>query len=395
MTDASVRRWPPRFVLLVLLGVALRMGLSLFGYSHDVWAWQQAGDLLNNQNNVYASTDGYNYGPIWMYFDASLRAVEHALHLQGIRWFHLMLTGVLSLVDVGILLLLREVEDERTALFFFFNPVSIFITGWHGQFDNFAILLAFLAWCLVRPGQQRISLRSHYGAALLLGLSLICKHLFIFFPAWLFFLGADVPWRHRLQLIVIPPSMFLASFLPYLDSPAARAGVVENVFHYVSLHGTGIFPHALELFVPLDGIERWFGWVPVFAGIKFFFAAAMLGVGWFAARRRPHEAFYQYVLALAVFTTAITNQYFTIPVLACAVYRRFKAAWIYTAFTTFYLIGDRHGLGTDYFTSLRAAFDRVHLERYHAQVWLLVLFVAVWRAEPLRRRAAEAPATAA
>src|SRR6185369_1491861 len=97
---------------------------------------------------------------------------------------------LLTLGDVAIWAVLRGRHGSRVAALFFLNPVSILITGLHGQFDNLAVLAALLAMLVMGEHEAgRTAAAPGRGRWLcglaLIGLSLCVKHLLFVFPAWL------------------------------------------------------------------------------------------------------------------------------------------------------------------------------------------------------------------
>jgi hypothetical protein len=53
-------------ILVVSLGFGLRIGLAHFGHNFDFDSFQIVAGLVQDHENVYASTTRYNYGPIWL-----------------------------------------------------------------------------------------------------------------------------------------------------------------------------------------------------------------------------------------------------------------------------------------------------------------------------------------
>ena len=204
--------------LVLLTGLAARFWVATCGHNFDFDSYRIVADLMAQGKNVYASTDRYCYGPGWFTVIHLLDAL--AGHRADIfRW---LLIGFLSAADVAIALMLWRQFGLLAAAFFFLNPVSIIITGYHNQFDNVAICLGLLA--VIRFGddfEKPLSGRK-WSALLLLGLSLTTKHVFFMFPFWL-----AVKQRGLLQkclIVAVPTVIFLASFLPYWS--VGHAGII-------------------------------------------------------------------------------------------------------------------------------------------------------------------------
>ena len=71
--------------------------------------------------------------------------------------------------------------------FFLLSPLGMHISGFHNQFDNFAILTALFSICFLKGHEKKWSIGQAWITAILLGISLTIKHIFLFFPIWLFF----------------------------------------------------------------------------------------------------------------------------------------------------------------------------------------------------------------
>ena len=133
------------FFVVVIAGIALRLLVATCGHNYDMDSSRIAADIVDRGGNVYAGTERYNYGPIWFH-------ILHALNLlagHNETAFRYLVTGFLSLVDVGIFSILWRKFGKLAASLFFLNPVSVIITGYDCQFDNCAILLGLLAALLV------------------------------------------------------------------------------------------------------------------------------------------------------------------------------------------------------------------------------------------------------
>ncbi len=159
--------------LVVVAGLAARLAVSLRGHTYDVDSYFIVAGILRHGGNVYLETKRYNYGPIWFY-------LIHLLDwLAGGREniLRCLIAGFLSLVDFGIFLVLLRRVGKLAASLFFLNPVSILITGYQSQFDNLVILMGL--WAIHLFGDdfdQPVNRRKFYGL-LVLGLSLMTKHL--------------------------------------------------------------------------------------------------------------------------------------------------------------------------------------------------------------------------
>ncbi len=362
------------FALLAVSSTIAKGMLSGLGHNFDLESWALFSDLIRDGKNVYAETYRNPYGPIWAYICAGAGYVQAQLsHSESLVGFHRLLALFLSLVDVGIAGLLARRYSLAVGALFLLNPVSLLITGFHTQFENLAILLA-LAACLSLEGKEAPGL-ARYGAAMsLLGVSLVVKHILIFLPLW--FLFAPGASRRQRSLSLLPFAVFGASFLPFVRDERGLEGVVEHVLMYDSFHLDGFFPHLVGAFVPLKAIELAFAWVPVFSGFKLVWLAAMMLTG-FAVRSRSHtERLLVYLVAVVAFSSAIADQYLTIPMAACAVYWRRWPVWWYAGVSTIYLASSQANVGMlPSMASYAQAVRDLGLDRWHSVAALFVFLL--------------------
>ncbi|HSV15313.1 MAG TPA: hypothetical protein VLI90_13720, partial [Tepidisphaeraceae bacterium] len=340
LLDAAV------LIPVLIAGAILRVFLAKTGHNYDMDCWQVAVDLMQHGRSVYANTARYNYGPVWMLVLHGLRFLQdhtaQSLHITGPEQFHVYVAGFLTLVDIAIALILAARFGTIAAIMFFLCPVSVLITGFHSQVDNFAVLFGLIGWCILRPPSvQTPSWTRTIIAGVVFGISLATKHLLIFFPLW-FLIGGRraLPPKRALVLAILTYGVFAASFVPFALAPADRAGIVEHVLRYRSQVDTGsMFIRAIDMIVPYGIFERTqllFHGAP--NGLVLLFLSMMLVTGRLVAVNRPAEMFWFYLIALTAFSIAWADQYLTIPLVACVVYRRHWASWMYILVSTAFLI---------------------------------------------------------
>jgi hypothetical protein len=362
------------FLLLAVSSTIAKVFLSGLGHNFDLESWKLFSDLVRNGKNVYAETYRNPYGPIWAYLCAGAGYVQaHFFGSESLVGFHRLLALFLSMVDVAIAVLLARRYSLGIGALFLVNPVSLLITGFHTQFENLAILLA-LAACLTLQGKEAGSL-ARYGAAMTaLGVSLVVKHILVFLPLW-FLLRSGASRRER-ALSLLPFAVFAASFLPFVGDERGLEGVIEHVLMYDSFHLDGFFPRLVGAFVPLPAIELAFAWVPVFSGFKLVWLAAMMLTG-FAVQSRSHtEQLLVYLVAVVAFSSAIADQYLTIPMAACAVYWRRWPVWWYAGVSTIYLASSQSNIGMlPSMASFARGARELGLDRWHSVAALFVLLL--------------------
>jgi hypothetical protein len=204
----TARRWGWLPVVLAV-GLTARFWAGTCGHNYDLGSYWVVVDLVEHGQNVYAGTNRYNYGPVWF----------HLLHLfdwlagGNSAGFRFLIIGFLSAADALIAWILWRKFGRLVAAWFFLNPVSIMITGYGNQFDNVAILLGLWAVLLLGDDFEGPIDRRKFAGLVVLGLSLMTKHVFFAFPFWLAVRQRGL-WQKGVVLLV-PVAVFLAGFAPY------------------------------------------------------------------------------------------------------------------------------------------------------------------------------------
>jgi hypothetical protein len=370
--------WTPILVVATAAGVLLRVWISTLGYNYDLQSFQIVGNLVAHGENVYATTQRYNYGPVWFGVLGAIKWVQLHLGSDDIQAFHLSIAVLLTLVDVGIVWLLARRFGTAAGAVFALCPVSILTTGFHSQFDNLAVLLALVSWELLEQPQGRTWTGVLVSAAIM-GVSLSTKHVLIFFPLWVLFWAALRP-AARFVYVAAAYAVFLLGFVPFALNPTAFEGIRQTVFGYDSYTKHSLLEPLVDLFVPVSSVNRLFSGIPVFSGVKFVWLAVMLGSGWIVMRRLRHSPLLHYLLALVAFSPAMAAQYLAIPVAAIALYWRSSWTWLYVAVSTTILVQlDDINIGSlEMLRPVHLAAREIGFTYAHAQIWLLVLLVTAW-----------------
>lgn len=312
--------WTPVLVAATVAGVLLRLWVATLGYNYDLESFHIVGNLVAHGDNVYANTTRYNYGPVWFGVLGAVKWLQLQAGSDAIQVFHLALAALLATVDVTIGWLLARRFGTAVGVVFALSPVSILTTGYHSQFDNLAVLLALVSWSIIAGRQQ--SLNRVLISAAILGVSLSTKHLLIFFPLWVLLSPGMGGLAHRIAYAAVAYGVFILSFVPFALTEAALAGIRQHVVPYSSYPTHALLRPLVDLVVPVFSVERMFGWIPFFPGVKLVWLLAMLSAGWVVMRRFRESAVLFYLLALVGLSPAMAAQYLAIPLATLAVFWR-------------------------------------------------------------------------
>ncbi len=345
--------------MVILAGTIIRLILAAAVYGNfDMESYEIVTDIVGRGGNVYAETSRYNYSPVWFLVLFALKKIQLALH--GVP-FHFAIRSFLCGVDLltlAVLLLIADIRKlpvTRTAIFFYLSPVSFLITGYHGQFENFAMLMVLIGifmylWLADRSVLKTVLLWFFSTAGM------VVKHN-TFYEVIICLHSSIKRYWIKLLLFIVSVIVFLALFIPYWNTGSKR--IIDSVFQYGSGSGsygvTSLFtwPHLRYLFILAMFI------FPFFLKSRDIIARCLLGTLFFLA-----------------FTTGIAIQYFVLPVALGAI-RPSKFFQVYTLVASFFILG---------------SYDNVFIPGFHLSwgnmVWVVVMcwFIAEMR---LDRQSAE------
>jgi hypothetical protein len=306
--------------MVIIAGTIIRLFLAVVLYgNYDMNSYEIVTDILTRGGNVYAQTNRYNYSPLWFMILFGLKRIQLAFDIP----FHFVVRTFLCCVDLltlACLILIARIKKlpvTRTAIFFYLSPVSFLVTGYHGQFENLAMLMVLTGifmylWLTTRPVLRTVLLW------LFATTGMIIKH--NTFYELIICLNSSMKrnWI-KLSLFVISVAIFLSLFIPYWDM--GRKGIIENVFGYSSLFG-------------LYGVTSLFRQPQ----LKYLFIAAMFVFPFFLKGRDIISQCLLGTLFFLSFTTGISIQYFILPV-AIGVLRPSKCFFLYTLAASVFILG--------------------------------------------------------
>jgi hypothetical protein len=311
----------------IALGITLRLWVSTFGFNLDLSSYSEVVTIVEQGENVYSSTRNYNYGPVWFHVLYGLSRLA-LLGSEPGSSFLLLLSCLLTAVDLGIFALLRRRVGDGVALLFFLNPVSVIISGYHRQFGNLALLLGLLAAELFDRSSGEGLDRRKWAGMVVLGLSLATKHVLFAFSWWLAVKEKRV--HHKLIVLLVPMLIFVASFFPYWAE--GRHGIIHNVFLYKSFDNEPLWSWVLP---PLLAEA-----VPATLGLVIGLAVAGLAL----RRSDAHRSLLFYTALLLILSPAIANQYLALAMpFATSFLNPFTA--LYTLGAGAFLVAAPDGLG--------------------------------------------------
>ena len=336
----------------LVLGIGLRLAASTRGHNWDLESWAVTAGVVERGGNVYTGIVRNPYGPVWPQVVHGLWQIAEQIG-DPFTVFRNLLCLFLTLADIALFALLARTYGFGVGVLFFINPISIIISGYHGQFDNFAVLLGLLAIEIYGPEPPlRIGRRQIMGL-LLLGVSLMTKHVFILFPLWL--AAKHSSFRNKLATLGLPVFLFLIGFIPSWE------GNGEGVINHVLLYRTFAPNAPFWLRIAPQAIVNQ---IPIFV----WFISTLAVLGFVFRKRNNRESALIYTACIVLFSSAVSNAHLAITVPFVAVYMNPFLA-LFTASATLRL------LINDFALSIEPLRDITHpmLSSFNLQIACLLL----------------------
>jgi hypothetical protein len=139
----------------VILAILVRLVPNVIlpmGAGYDIESYEIVGDLVLQGKDVYSSKSAINrhpYLPLQMYWMASARwlsAVTALPFVQLVRLVPILADACIALVLFRYLhLSVSPIAGLRGGLLYALNPIPVFVSAYHGQFDALPTLFLLLA----------------------------------------------------------------------------------------------------------------------------------------------------------------------------------------------------------------------------------------------------------
>lgn len=287
------------------VGVAARLWAQSLPGNWDFGQWINVSSAALDGQDPYALF-GYNYPPPWLLTLTAFNAVT-----ADDQSFRLLIALLLTVADLGIAVLLIRRGYGLAACLFLLSPITIAISGQHQQVEGIAVFFALAAMAVLGTARRKAGAigASEWWAALLLGLSLSFKPVFLLLPLWL--LMRPGPWRPRMFRLVMPLMVFGLIFASaFLVYPARE--VIQKVLEHSGANNSPL----IIAFVP----QQVAPWVLEQGGGKMAFLVLLILAGWLFRGLPPFELALAYTLSAVVFSWAMVNQYLAGPMAAVAIF---------------------------------------------------------------------------
>ncbi len=297
--------------LLIIAAAAFLVRLIpiLRGAPADLYP-QQAIPVMKHLN-IYAATQNiFPYSPVSMFLPAACGFLSVFTKIS----FFIIMKLPAAAGDVGIALaiylILRKRGEKKAflpGLLYALNPLSVLITGFHGNVISVATLLSFLAYAVLLSGVEK----NYRLSALLLGLAIgFRSYPVLLLP--LFLIKLNLPLKKRIAYFLYATVPTALSFIPFLILD--YRSVLREAFAYSGSMDFGLAAilraiYSLRyrmMFCSLPGNFQ----LTLHSITKFVFLAVYLGILLTAARRRLIVSIMAIFLLFFFVYTGVSAQYF-------------------------------------------------------------------------------------
>ncbi len=311
-------------LFVIIIGVAFRILVSTYGFNVDMEYWRLFADVIKYNGPIYEV--GMNYGPVWAYLLYFFDQIPFFIdgEIESLRF---KVTIFLTFIDLLIFITIIKIHSLKIGTIFFLNPISIFITGFHSQFDNLAVFFGLLAILVYKKNKEVIGF---YFCSFLLFISLITKHILLIFPIWLAVKEKKI--SRKILIIFIPIILFLVGFIPFVENYSL---IYDYVLNYKSTDN-GIF---WRIFTPQ--------FLGTYVGYSLLFIITLLVLSLFFENNNKIETYYLYLISIVLFSPAIANQYLAIPIIAIAYFWN-RFFFLYTVACSLFFLVDYTALDIEY-----------------------------------------------
>ena len=235
--DGGSRCLPGLVLLAAFLALAAKIALASSTYgTSDVRSFLYffRRDELTGPLSVYAMVKDFNHPPPVLF---ALRTLQFLATSTGLPFsFWIRIPAIVA--DVGTILVLACLYKPRTfrtgtLALCAAAPVSVFVSGFHGNSDALMIFLVVLSIALLERARSEAWTRPVWIAGAVLGLAMDVKVVpLVFGPAILLWLP---DWRRRFEYFGAALAVVLATWAPvFYEAPAL---VARRVLGYGSSYG--------------------------------------------------------------------------------------------------------------------------------------------------------------
>ena len=302
---------PSPILALVSIGLLFRLIPALIFVptsNFDIDSYRLVGQHVVAGENVYITEDTtrrYPYLPFQMYWSGLSHTVSEKTHIPFSSFVRLAPIGADILIGLLIFKIISKTSSKKYAfwssLLFLVNPLAIYVSAYHGQFD--AIPIMMILFSFIYAGENHAGLSGFW-----LGLGVLTKSwpILAFPQGWIAFRN----WKKKLIFALIVGLVPLADILIYdWIFKAQFFTVIKRAISYNNGIGVWGYTYLLRLLGFL--IKDFQPILDSYFSISKYITLLLLGITWLLIARK--QKIFSGMLTLFVsffaFTHAFSIQY--------------------------------------------------------------------------------------
>lgn len=352
-----------QLIIIIILGIFLRLYLANGSHNFDITSYQKDINIFNNGGNIYVEQTAYNYSPFLFILLGILGKIQQFLHFQSFPFYirtFITFIDILTTIILFKLALKNKLSVIKTVGLFFLNPISIIISGHHGQFENISILFLLFAIYLYQGKYFRNKI---LFISSILTIGLIIKHIIIY-QIYLFYLHVFKNKIKATLVFLFSCFIFLLTFLPFILEGYHQ--IITQVFKYGGLGGLYGVTYFIRNFCSNCST---FGFQNEIL-YKYFFIIGMGLLCLFLSNKNIIKGSLLLFLLFLAFTPGVGAQFFILPI-ALGALQPSRWYYLYTLIGTLFLLGN---------------FDEMNIQIFQFVNWNTVwLFTILWLVFELQR----------
>lgn len=328
-----------RLLAIIMLGTSLRLFLAtVTSVNFDMEQHILNGKIFDSgERNIYINQPSYNYSPVIFYIIGFLYTFNKTLFFIPYPFVQRTYQTIIDLLTLLVLVQIAKklkISSIRTAVFYFLNPVSVLLSGYHGQYDNNAMLLLLTGVWYYFYGNLSLKRFKTTIAWFFITVGFVIKH-HIPFQVFLTFLYV---YKNKnilkgFLLFGFTIVVFLSTFIPFYDTNESRYVINNYVIGYQGLATISGITGFIRFFCVTCEIFD----VRLYTIYRYIFMAGGMLFSLFLVRQKNlMRSLLLSLLFFQAFTSGHAAQYFILPISVGAL---FPSKWfiIYTAAVTLFL----------------------------------------------------------
>lgn len=303
----SEKKLPGNGLILVGTAFLVRLVPDLIlpnGAGYEMQVFQEAADIFRQGENIYLVRVAHPYLPFIIYWYVLADWLAENVGLYFVFWvksINLILDSLIALIIfVGLSRHQTSEIARKTGWLYVFNPITILVAVYQGQFDALPLFFIVLAWFFYE--QNQVADHNFMRAGWFAGLAILSKT-WPFILAPILFLRLS-NWRQRVQVTVcIALPVLLGILLFELLFPGSWQAMLRRAMRAGAISGWWGYSAVLNVWLLItDSGQALFNWVSQYG--KYVGYGAGFVTIWFTRKRPLLDSL---LITILVMHTAVPN----------------------------------------------------------------------------------------